>query len=399
VQRSRPLRCAFVNHYVDWGGAEAMLLTLFDATDRTRLEPVLVVPREGRLTDGALALDVQIEFVPVSESVLEMTRGGASRFSGARTAAGLATTIGHLVKALRTLEIDVVVTNSAKAHVYGSIAAYLCRKPVVWRLHDTLDSPDFGASISRLMLRIAKRVPRRILSVSDSCSAPLLRDGFPKDRIVTLYNGIDLTPFLAVPPRIHDEAQAFVVGSFSRLTPLKGHDVAIRAIAQLVEAGHDARLVIAGGPSREAPGYGDFLVSLAHDLGVGDRLTLHEGFAQGGLPTIMTGVDVVVQASVLPDSLPTTIIEAMAGGRTVVASAIGGCPELLDNGDTGLLFEPGNIKELADCLASLRADPERTDRLGRAARESALRRFPVDVFAESFCRHVEEVADESGIKR
>ena len=75
-----------------------------------------------------------------------MTRGGGGPLGTLRAAGALAATVARLARRMRSMEIDVVVTNSAKAHVYGSIAAYVSRKPVVWRLHDTLDSPDFGSS-------------------------------------------------------------------------------------------------------------------------------------------------------------------------------------------------------------------------------------------------------------
>lgn len=397
--RERPLRCAFVNHYVDWGGAEGMLVTLFEAVDRDRLEPILVVPAEGRLPSGARALNVRVLVVPVNAGVMEVTRGGAAPVTAVRAAAGLVGSVARLTRSLRSIDADIVVTNSAKAHVYGSLAAYLSRTPVVWRLQDTLDSPDFGASLYRLMIAIAKRVPRLILSVSDSCAAPLLREGVAAERVVTLYNGIDLGPFAALQPSTPGRGGPLSVGSFGRLTPLKGHDVVIRAVARLVADGQDATLVIAGGPAREAPGYADVLDALGRELGLGDRVRIEAGFPEGALPTIMAGVDVVVQASVLPDSLPTTVIEAMAGGRAVVASEIGGCPELIEHDETGLLFEPGDVGELADWLATLRGDPARIERLGSAARADALQRFAVDGFAASFCDRLEQVVGEGRRRR
>ncbi len=392
----RPLRCAFVNHYVGWGGAEGMLLTLFEAVDRSRVAPVLVVPGEGRLPAGARALDVPVTVVPVDSSVLEVTRGGAGAFAAIRAVAGLIRSVARLTRALRGMDLDIVVTNSAKAHVYGSIAANLSRTPVVWRLNDTLDSPDFSRSLYKLLIALGKRVPRAILCVSDASAAPLLREGVPPSRVVTLYSGIDLDSFATVPPPTITGDGSLTVGSFGRLTPLKGHDVVMQAVQRLVADGHNASLVIAGGPAREAPDYGDELVLLANDLGIGDRVRIEAAFPDGGLPAIMARVDVVVQASVLPDSLPTTVIEAMAGGRAVVASAIGGCPELVTDGTTGRLFPPGDVKALAACLAELAADPPLVARLGLAARQDAFSRFAVDEFADVFCCSLESVARPRG---
>lgn len=372
-----------------------MLLTFLEALDRTRVAPILIVPTEGRLPSSARALGVPVAIVPVESSILEVTRGGADVLTTVRAALALPVSVARLARALRKFDVDVVVTNSAKAHFYGSLAGVLSRKPVAWRLHDTMDSPDFSRSLFRLLIALAKRVPRSILCVSDACAAPLLLAGVPASRISTLYSGIHLDAYADLPAAMPSADRPFVIGSFGRLTPLKGHDVVIRAVGRLVAESQDVRLVIAGGPAGEAPGYEAILEALASDLGLAERVRIEAAFPDGGLPAIMSGVDVVVQASVLPDSLPTTVIEAMAGGRTVVASAIGGCPELVDDGRTGFLFAPGDVTALAACLTELISDPMLVARFGLAGQEDASRRFAVDDFANAFCARLESVAGAS----
>ncbi|MGD9695168.1 MAG: glycosyltransferase family 4 protein [Thermoleophilia bacterium] len=387
-----PLRAAFVNHYTGYGGAELMLLTLFERIDRRRVTPVLLVPGEGLLPDRARELGVETHVVPVSDALLDVTRGGAgSRGGAARAAAALPGAVTRLARAIRRVGADVVVTNSAKAHVYGSLAGRLARRPVVWRIHDTMDSPDFGGATRGLLLRIGARIPRRILSVSDSTARPLIEGGIPRERVVTLYNGIDLSGLREAaaaadaapqgPPR---------VGSVGRLTPLKGHDVVLEAAQRLVRRGVDARFVIAGAAAREAPGHLDELRAQAERLGIAERVELISPFDDLG--SLLAGLDVFVHASVLPDSLPTTVIESMAVGRPVVATDLGGAPELVREGETGLLIPPGDPDRMADAVQQLLAAPERRAEVGRAASAEATARFDVRAFADAFAAHVEDAA-------
>ena len=250
------MRCAFVNHYTGYGGAELMLLTLLERIDRSRVAPILLTPGEGLLTEGARELGVETAIVPVSPALLDVARAGAGSRLGALSAVGaLPVAAVRLARAISRVKADVVVTNSAKAHVYGSLAGRLARRPVVWRIHDTMDSPDFGGATRRLLLAIGRRVPALVLTVSDSTGRPLIEGGVPRDRVTTLYNGIDLTALRAdagAPRRLAADGLARV-GSIGRLTPLKGHGVVIDAAARLLERGVEARFVIAGAQSREAP--------------------------------------------------------------------------------------------------------------------------------------------------
>ena len=387
-----PVRCAFINHYTGYGGAELMLLTLLERIDRSRVAPILITPGEGLLTGGARELGVETVVVPVSPALLDVARGGAGSRLGAVSAVGaLPVAAVRLARAISRVKADVVVTNSAKAHVYGSLAGWLARRPVVWRIHDTMDSPDFGGSTRRLLLTIGRRIPALVLTVSDSTGRPLIAGGIPRERVTTLYNGIDLTTLRAgadeVPAARNGRAR---VGSIGRLTPLKGHAVVIDAAALLVKRGVEARFIIAGAQAREAPTHLDDLRARAERLGIADRVELISPFDD--LAALLTGLDVVVHASVLPDSLPTTVIEAMALGKPVVATALGGVPELIRDAETGFLIPPDDAGRMADAVEEALAAPERRAAVGEAAFTEATARFDVGVFVDSFAGHIERVA-------
>jgi glycosyltransferase involved in cell wall biosynthesis len=386
------IRCAFVSHHTGYGGAELMLLTLLERLDRARVTPVLLTPAEGMLTEGARALGVETRVVPVAPSLLGVARSGAgSRLGAAAAVAALPASCLRLARAIAAARADVVVTNSAKAHVYGSLAGRLARRPVVWRMHDTIDSPDFGLSTRRLLLGVGRRVPALVLAVSDSAGRALVEGGIPAERVTTLYNGIDLAALRAAAARRAAPANgALRVGSIGRLTPLKGHAVVIDAAARLLEQGVDARFVIAGAAAREAPGHLRELRERAETLGIAERVELISPF--GDLAELLSGLDVLVHASVLPDSLPTTVIESMALGKPVVATELGGALELVRDDETGLLVPPNDPARMAQAIAALISSPDRRASVGSAAFAEASARFGVQAFAEGFTGHVEAAA-------
>jgi glycosyltransferase involved in cell wall biosynthesis len=376
-----------VTHYAGYGGAEVMLVTLLEHLDRSRVEPVVFVPTEGYVTEEARRLGVPVRVVPASPALLSVSRGGAGQ-SAARAAAGLARLVPRLARELRRERVDVVVTNSAKAHLYGSLAGLLARRPVVWRMHDTMDSPDFAGWLSRAVLTIGRRIPRRVLVVSTAAGGALTRGGIPPERVVTLYNGIDLSRFRDAPP-VRGADELAVVGAIGRLTPLKGHHVFLEAAALLVAQGVPARYIIAGAAAREAPGYLDELRQRSDELGLNGQMELISPFDD--IAELLDRVDVFVHASVLPDSLPTTVIEAMAGGTPIVATAVGGVPELVTEGENGYLVPPDDPEAMASRIADLVAAPERRAALGARALADARANFAVEVFVDRFATHLESV--------
>ena len=324
---ARPvIRAAFVNHHT---GLRRRRDDAADAARAPRSRPRRAGPVDagrGLLTEGARDLGVEVRVVPVAPSLLGVTRGGAGSPLGSAAPDAPAGRRPAAARAIRAAGADVVVTNSAKAHVYGSLAGRLARRPVVWRIHDTMDSADFAGSTRRLLLAVGRRIPARILTVTDATGRVLVAGGVPPERVTTLYNGIDLAALRADAARAARRDGAPRVGSVGRITPLKGHAVVIEAAARLQERGVDARFVIAGAPSHEAPGHLEELRERAERLGVGERVELISPFPD--LAEVLSGLDVMVSASVLPDSLPTTVIASMALGVPVVASELGGGPEL-----------------------------------------------------------------------
>jgi glycosyltransferase involved in cell wall biosynthesis len=161
-----------------------------------------------------------------------------------------------------------------------------------------------------------------------------------------------------------------------RITPWKGQHVFIEAFARAFADGDERGLIVgdalfadSGGPEAA---YAAGLRHQAEHLGVADRLTF-TGFVDD-VPSLLATVDLVVHASVEPEPFGLVVIEAMAAGRALIASAAGGPLEIVDDGVDGVLVAPGDVAALADAMRALADDPDRRAALGAAARRAILDR-------------------------
>jgi glycosyltransferase involved in cell wall biosynthesis len=203
--------------------------------------------------------------------------------------------------------------------------------------------------------------------VRDFCVSHI---GLPPEKLGVIYNGVQV-PETSASPR---EARAKlglpldgqVIGTVSRLYLVKGIDFLIRALAQM----DDAALAIVGdGPERAA------LETLADTLGVAGRI--HWTGHRRDVPTLLPAFDLYVQPS-LHEGMSNTILEAMAAGLPVVATAVGGTPEVVDDGVTGLLVPPRDPDALAGVIVRLLRDLDLRRKMGRAGQERVRRHFSLE---------------------
>jgi glycosyltransferase involved in cell wall biosynthesis len=291
----------------------------------------------------------------------------------------------RLARLIRRERPDILHTHTAKAGTVGRVAALLAgrhRPPiVVHTFHGHVLRGYFGplrSTVFRLLERWLAGHTTALIAVS-----PQVRDDLvalhvaPPERFVVIRLGIELGErvagardgrvesrrYLGIPP------DRFAVGWIGRMTAVKRTDDVLVAFKRLREDGVDAVLCMVGdGPDRPQ------LEQRAHELGI-VRDTLFLGY-QEEVAQFYAAFD----ALVLPSSnegTPVSAIEALAAGRPVVATRVGGVPDVVEEGKDGFLVEPGATEELADRLAQLAADPELRGRMGRAGRDRVLPRYAV----------------------
>jgi glycosyltransferase involved in cell wall biosynthesis len=283
---------------------------------------------------------------------------------------------GHRAHPL-SLRLPAALLDADIVHVHHLLAAPSRTAAVVARaLGRGLAVTDHGLH-GRDWGGMMRRLVQRFLLVS-AYSARLI--GAPRDRTRLIYGGADPARF-APDPAVRRRGVLFV----GRITPHKGIDRLIEALPE------GARLTVAGsgGHDRALPerDYPLLLRRLAADKDVRFLSPLADDL----LPMLYRQAAVAVLPSVhhtcyggyepTPELLGLAVLEAMASGTPVVASRVGGLPEIVDHGVTGFLVEPGNVVELRDRIAHLLHDPALVARLGRNARDRAVAQFTWEAVA------------------
>ena len=291
-----------------------------------------------------------------------------------------------LARLIRRDRPDILHTHTAKAGTVGRAAALLAGRKappiVVHTFHGHVLRGYFGPLSSwffRLLERWLAKSTTALIAVSPQVRDDLVALGVaPPARVVVIRLGIELRERVAgeqngrVDSRryLGIEADRFAVGWIGRMTAVKRTDDVLVAFKRLRDEGVDAVLCMVGdGPDRAQ------LEQRAHDLGI-VRETLFVGYQEDVAPFYAA-----FDALVLPSSnegTPVSAIEALAAGRPVVATRVGGVPDVVVEGEDGFLVEPGATDDLADRLVRLARDPELRERMGQAGRERVLPRYAVD---------------------
>lgn len=214
--------------------------------------------------------------------------------------------------------------------------------------------------------------------------------GVPRERIRQLYSGVDVHRFCPEPDRgsaARDAASPLVIGTVGRLDPVKNQAALVGALRRILDRdpGRAAglKLIIVGdGPLRTA------LEEHVRAAGLQAQVSLVG--ARHDVPALMRGMDVFALPST-NEGISNTVLEAMASGLPVIATRVGGNPELVVDGVTGTLVAPGDEGALADALARYVADPGMCRAQGAAARRRAVEEFSIEAMMKRYCDLYDEV--------
>lgn len=319
---------------------------------------------------GELAADLRAHGIEVLVRPLAVLRRALMSPAGVgRVAASWAADAGGLGRLARSRGVALVHTNTSVT-LGGAAAARLAGVPHVWHVREIYAGFERWWPGYRRLLLTADALP----CVSEATASQF--DGAPEARV--LHDGLAIVPGRAPRDAARAElglpADAFVVAVLGRISGWKGQDVLVKALAQEpLRDRDDVVALVAGEPWRGEQRHLRELHESATRLGVGDRLR-HVGF-RSDVENVYGAADVVAVPSKQPDPLPNAALEAAAAGCCVVAARHGGLPEILTDGRTGILVEPGSEEELARALAYLADHPERREALGAAAAADVGERF------------------------
>jgi glycosyltransferase involved in cell wall biosynthesis len=280
----------------------------------------------------------------------------------------------------REYGIELVHVQFKKEQLLATPAAVDLGMTVVWTEHGPLP-PLFRRTPPAMWLyRRAARRTKAIICVADFVARNLVASGIAEGLTSVCYNGVDLSSITAGRERaatrivvrraLDITERETVIAAIGRLTPIKGVRSLIEAVPGLVRAGLRTQILVVGdGPQR------DELESFAARLEVADRVRFLGH--RGDVAELLTAIDIVALPS-LSEGMPFAAIEAMAAGVPVVATAVGGVPELLDGGRAGRLVAPDSPDDLRKALDSLVRDASQRAALGESGRRRVERLFNHD---------------------
>jgi glycosyltransferase involved in cell wall biosynthesis len=343
------------------GGTERQVINLVRNHDRRRFDVHLACFRlKGPLLHEIENADLSLSEYPIS--TLRSLRVLWQQF--------------RLIRYLRRHRIQVVHAFGFYANVFAIPAARIARVPVV--VASIRDTGDHLTPFQRRLQKWACSWADQVLVNATAVQDVLVGQGYDPSRIGIIHNGIDVARFrrpsgdranvatwgLGLPPG------APVVAAFARLNRLKGIEYFLEAAAIVAKPFENVRFLIVGDSISQT--YREELEALATRLGIRSRVVF-AGF-RSDVPELLAGVTVSVLPS-LSEGLSNVVLEAMAAGVPMVATAVGGTPEMIEDDVTGVLVPPKDAYTMAIAIGTLLGDPAKAHAMGEAARRSVTARF------------------------
>jgi glycosyltransferase involved in cell wall biosynthesis len=371
------IRVALISHTGEQGGAELSMVDLADELRRLDVAPLLVFLEDGPVVDVARRRGIPAAVVALSAKTVRVRRHQA--FASSATASvdviGCAVRLASLVK---KADMQLIHTNSLKAHVIGGVAGRFARTPVLWHLRDIVSPPHVSRTEAAFMRAAAHLATAVIANSKATASAFGRTDGVYEP-------GVDLAHFADVPPLTPVRPERLEILALGRLAKWKGQDVLLRAVRLLAPVARP-RIVFAGAPLFGEEAYAASLRASAR--GISCEWRGHISSVRDALASC----HVMAHNSVYPEPFGKVVVEALAAGRPALATRCGGPEEILPpEVHSDWLVEPGDPYDLASAILRIHDDWETTVVRAAAARGAAAR-FDVTAAAHRMCDLYERLA-------
>jgi len=375
------------NNY-DIGGADYCLLKLAATLDRARFNPIVLLGMKTEIADKYREYGIRVMIIPMYR-----IRKITEPWYQLKFVFNFLPTVLKIVSLIKKYRIDIVHSNDF-LDIYGPIAARLAGVKSIQHDRLIMRRPVW---LKELFCFIIKTLNHRIAVVSDGVAREMFsRNGNVHPKVITCYDWIDMEMVghsegsSEFRREIGVSEEHVLIGAIGRLEPLKGQHVFIKAAAQVANKFPYARFVIVGGKvyGRGREKYEEELQYLSSELRLDERI-IFAGHRKD-ISNVMSALDICVLCSVEPDSLPGVVLEAMEMCKPVIGPRAGGVPEEIDEGATGLLYEPSNYQDMAKAICRLIAAPELAKAFGVAGKQRAENVFNKEVL----CWHMKNVYED-----
>jgi glycosyltransferase involved in cell wall biosynthesis len=350
------------------GGAQRVLLNVLDSL-RGEFEPIVALPEFGPFANDLEGRNIEIVTYPLGSY-----RSGQKSLSDMAAFAIRSIACGaQLASFIGKRKVRLVYINGPRCLPAGTLAARFMKIPSIFHLHISLTrrAEIFVASHAAKhvsgIIACSQAAARLLMKYSNNC----------ENKTQIIYNPIDTQGGSGALPRPQADSQQWTVGTVGRITRGKGYHILMRAVGRVrPELRRNLKVMLVGAPAErpEDAAYASYLKRLESELNL-QKMIRWEGFQPDPTRYYAAMKVLVVPSDWEFEGMPMAILEAMQWGVPVIASRIGGIPELIHDGVNGLLVTPGDEGALAEALERLAADPALCRRLGEAGRLSIDDRF------------------------
>ena len=366
TQPERKYKIAYLIDGLSLGGAERLMVPILKHLRRTDFDPYVCVlqSKDGNpIGDEILALGIPVDCLHI-KYLRDLNA------------------LPRLIKYLREIGADLVHTQLEFANVLGNISAKILRLPSVCTVHvmpslDVKAKSRFHQTLEWFCLRYFCDC---VISVSDEARRYYTDiSGASLDQVVTIYNGIDLSNFanidcdrdrIKVRMELGIPINANLLTTIAVLRPQKGIQFMIRALPTLLNLLPNLYYLIVGSGSHQ-----NALIEEVNRAGVGNRV-IFAGMRKD-IARILAASDIFVLPT-LTDALPTVLAEAMAAKLPIIASRVGGIPEMIVDEENGCLVEPENLDQLSNACIHLLENPEKRVAMGSKGWETVNQKFNIE---------------------
>jgi glycosyltransferase involved in cell wall biosynthesis len=393
----KPVNVLYLDASVELYGASRMLLTLLRGLDRGKFIPQVILANDIAGEETLFPPELEKLQIAYQEKTLCVLR--RFKYLNARglvwLTGALKDSVPWLVQLIRDRNIGLIHTNTSTV-LSGALAAVLTRIPHVWSVHEVLRWE--GVVLSPLLHFLSTRVTAISEAVAES-----LWQRFPliKKKLVIIRNGIDLRRFADLPPGmaenlrqelliIRDEPVVSMVG---RIGSWKGENLFLDMARKVAGECPQVKFLIVGGVLEGRYYYLEDLKNRICQMGL-DKQVIVTGYRED-IPAIISASDIVVLPSMQPEPFGLVLLEAMAAGKPVIATNLGGPQEIVQNGVTGFLVDHTGALEMAGRVLQLLEDRGLRHRMGRAGFTRVKSEFSQQRYVEAYQQLYEEILAEA----
>jgi len=362
----------FIIYDLDRGGPELRLLDLAEHLPPDMRMFLCVTSTNLSLIDRFKKCEIGIDVIPIRKAYLELGK------------------LWQITTSVRKNRSDIINTYDLKGLVIALfIKLFSGRKTVL--VHHVVDLLHNYRFRQRTALKILLKIADRVITNSHDALSLLAKDFFPVDRVELIHNGVDVDKFakgqirpaefrdkLGIPPSTR------IMGTVANLRREKEYPFLLRAFKQLLDRHQDMRLLcVGGGPLLEE------IKELSRKLGI-DNKVIFPGYVEN-VPAYLAIMDIFVLCS-SSEGFPNTLIQAMSMEVPVIVTTVGECPEIVDHGCNGFLFDPGDQERFVATACTLLEDREAAAAIARNGKHKVTATYSLNRMIDHYFEYFRHVA-------